>query len=254
MMAGTPSSERSLDIEQKDVEQQVTSNRSRKRNLIICGLVLLVSAVIAIVIAVPVSISRKHSNEAEANITAASKEVQQQIAVTTATVVQQEEEELNRKLKSASLISVDQLNLNPPKYAHQVSPYSNLTRLKIYTPVPEARVFVMGDIHGCLQEMNSLLKLIGFQANKDVLILAGDLVFRGPDSIGVIRKAHELNALCVRGNHDDKVVRLRGYENKFGIKAMSETDEIMPEGDVGDPLKFGNKHLDIARLVIATIQ
>lgn len=238
-------SESSLhDIQEKDAEQQVTSNH-RKRNIMIGGLALLVSAVIIIAIAVPVSLARKNSRETNANIDAATERVKQQIAVTTADIVQQEEIALN----SASLIAADPQSYHPPKYAHVVSPYSNLTRLKVYKPVPDARVFVMGDVHGCLKEMNDLLKVIQFQANKDVLILAGDLVFRGPDSLGVIRRANELNALCVRGNHDDKVVRLRGYQNKFGIKAMSETEEIMPEGDVGDPLKFGNKHIAIARLV-----
>lgn len=246
------SSQSSLQDEIKDdlnnLEQQVSTINKRKRWLIIGGIVLLLSAVISIAIAVPVSITRKNS-ENNANIAAAinTQQVQQQIAVTTTSIIQQAE--LNHKINGASLIAADQNNIQPPIYAHQVSPFSNLTRLKIYTPVPDARIFVMGDIHGCLNEMNALLKLIEFQANKDVLILTGDLVFRGPDSIGVIRRAKELNALCVRGNHDDKVVRLRSYENQFGIDAMSETGEIMPEGDVADPLKFGNKHLDIARLV-----
>lgn len=140
---------------------------------------------------------------------------------------------------------------HPPAYAHAVSPFANLTRLATFSPPTnqESRIFVMGDVHGCLNEMNELLNKIQFQSNKDVLILTGDLVFRGQDSLGVIRRARELNAHCVRGNHDDKVIRLKGFQDKFGADAMSPPKKIMPEGDVGDPLKFKNKHVEIARSV-----
>ncbi|KAI9478306.1 MAG: Metallo-dependent phosphatase-like protein [Benjaminiella poitrasii] len=137
---------------------------------------------------------------------------------------------------------------HPPHYAHAVSPYSKLTYLALYNPSPsDSRLFVMGDVHGCLQEMNDLLTQVRFQPAHDVLILAGDMVFRGEDSIGVIRRARELGALCVRGNHDDKVIRLKSYEYEHGAAAMMPEDNIMPEGNVGDPLKFGNKHAPIAR-------
>ncbi|KAI9469986.1 MAG: Metallo-dependent phosphatase-like protein [Benjaminiella poitrasii] len=108
-------------------------------------------------------------------------------------------------------------------YAHDVSPYARLTKLIVYNPPPETgRIFVMADVHG-------------------------DLVFRGENSIGVIRRARELGALCVRGNHDDKVIRLKTYEYQHGLQAMVPEDQLMPEGNVGDPLKFGNKHFAISK-------
>ncbi|KAI9267110.1 Metallo-dependent phosphatase-like protein [Helicostylum pulchrum] len=224
----------------------------RKLWIWVAGIVLLISVTI-VAIAVPVSIHRKHS-EQDANLSASTathtKAIQQTIAVTTSSILNQihQSEKIKADSSSAvSLITADQSLINPPDYSHTISPYANLTRLKTYTPPAQARVFVMGDIHGCLNEMNRLLDVIGFNMQNDVLILTGDLVFRGPDSIGVIRRAKELNALCVRGNHDDKVIRLKGYMDKFGIDSMSPKDEIMPEGQVGDPLKFGNKHIKIAR-------
>jgi hypothetical protein len=75
-------------------------------------------------------------------------------------------------------------------------------------------------------------------------------VFKGEDSLGVIRRARELGALCVRGNHDDKVVRLKTYLDRFGSNAMMQEDSIMPEGKVGDPLRLGNKHVNLAKFVI----
>ncbi|KAI8094944.1 Metallo-dependent phosphatase-like protein [Gilbertella persicaria] len=137
--------------------------------------------------------------------------------------------------------------MSPPSYAYPVSPYANLTRLKVLEVSPNSRVFIMGDVHGCLKEMNALLSQVQFEAAKDVLILTGDLVARGEDPVGVIRRAQEIGAYCVRGNHDDKAIRTKLYLDQHGLEAMSDANELIPEGSVADPLKFGNRHLDVAK-------
>ncbi|KAI9779947.1 MAG: hypothetical protein M1839_007103 [Geoglossum umbratile] len=70
----------------------------------------------------------------------------------------------------------------------------------------ERRLVVMGDVHGCKEELLKLLDKISFDTKSDHLILAGDIVRKGPDSIGVIELARELGASCVRGNHEDRVI------------------------------------------------
>lgn len=67
----------------------------------------------------------------------------------------------------------------------------------------DARVVVVGDVHGCLDELRALLAHVGFRGAADVLVLVGDLVGKGPKSAEVVRFAREAGALCVRGNHDD---------------------------------------------------
>ena len=64
--------------------------------------------------------------------------------------------------------------------------------------------FAVGDIQGCYKEFCQLLEKIEFSPERDRLILLGDLVNRGPDSLSVIRFAmeHQSCVDVVLGNHD----------------------------------------------------
>lgn len=68
------------------------------------------------------------------------------------------------------------------------------------------RTFIVGDVHGCREELEDLLREAGWEEDDD-LVFVGDLVAKGPDSRGVIRLARELGARAVRGNHDQHCLR-----------------------------------------------
>jgi hypothetical protein len=70
------------------------------------------------------------------------------------------------------------------------------------------RHIFIGDVHGCLDEFEALLRKLQPGAD-DRVVLVGDLVAKGPDSQGVVALARERGALCVRGNHDEAVLRYR---------------------------------------------
>lgn len=134
--------------------------------------------------------------------------------------------------------------------SHTLSAYANLTRIRTLDENAfnnSQRVFAVGDIHGCLQEFNTLLSNINYNASTDKMILLGDMVAKGPDSQGVIRRAKELGALCVRGNHDDKVVRFKTYYLEKGEPEVTDGVTVLPEGPVPDPLQWNDFHGSIAK-------
>jgi hypothetical protein len=243
------------DVENKQAYYERTHNGTKKKKWIIIGsIITTLLLIIAVSIAVPLSMKNNATAEAKINLPKKSANPSKNISGSRGQlgdmVLAQPVENVVMQNILITPPGSDGPFIQPP-YAHEVSPYSNMTRLKVFTPANSVkRVFVMGDIHGCLKEMNQLLELVKFQPGSDVLVLSGDLVFKGEDSLGVIRRARELGALCVRGNHDDKVVRLKTFIDRFGVDAMIQEDNIMPEGKVGDPLRLGNRHVNLAKFVI----
>jgi bis(5'-nucleosyl)-tetraphosphatase (symmetrical) len=79
--------------------------------------------------------------------------------------------------------------------------------------------YIVGDVQGCFSELTELLSTISFNPLHDSLGFAGDLVNRGPDSLGVLRLATSLkNSFAVLGNHDLALLALHfGAIKKSGL-------------------------------------
>ena len=65
-------------------------------------------------------------------------------------------------------------------------------------------MYLIGDVQGCDDALQRLLAEIAFSPSRDTLYLLGDLVNRGTDSAGVLRRlmAYGASAQCLLGNHD----------------------------------------------------
>lgn len=85
--------------------------------------------------------------------------------------------------------------------------------------------YLIGDIHGCFDELKSVLSQVQFNPAKDTLWLTGDLVLRGPDSLEVLRLVRSLgdSVRIVLGNHDLHLLAVHA-----GISRNNPQDRITP--------------------------
>ncbi|CAO3572829.1 unnamed protein product [Mortierella alpina] len=90
------------------------------------------------------------------------------------------------------------------------------------------RTIIVGDVHGRYDNFMTLMKTLEYDPAKDKVILAGDLVAKGEKSLEVLDQAQKMGALCVRGNHDDEVLRWRGYLDSL----KKTTKPAKPETEV----------------------
>ncbi|MEU4322117.1 polynucleotide kinase-phosphatase [Nocardia fluminea] len=102
---------------------------------------------------------------------------------------------------------------------------------------------IIGDVHGCRAELETLLRELGWNLVRDdagrpvdathpqgrQAVFVGDLVDRGPDSPGVLRLVMGMtasgNALCVPGNHEQKLLRKLRGKNVTVSHGLAETLE-----------------------------
>lgn len=126
---------------------------------------------------------------------------------------------------------------------------------------------LIGDVHGCASELHTLLEQLGWDGathpHGRVAVFVGDLVDRGPDTPGVLRRVMEMaaagTALCVAGNHEAKLVRaLRGAPVRMthGLAESMEqlAEETQAFRDSVVEFMAGLPHqlvLDDGRLVVA---
>lgn len=83
--------------------------------------------------------------------------------------------------------------------------------------------YIIGDIQGCYAELALLLKEIDFKTGKDQLIVAGDLINRGPKNVETLKLLQDLpDTRCVLGNHD-----LHFLAVATGTKQPGKSDTIV---------------------------
>lgn len=96
--------------------------------------------------------------------------------------------------------------------------------------------YAIGDLQGCFRSFIALLELINFRPGLDRLWMAGDLVNRGPDSLGVLRwmVRHESSVTAVLGNHDIHLLARAAHaaepkkrDSLDGVLTAPDRDELL---------------------------
>ena len=113
----------------------------------------------------------------------------------------------------------------------------------IPTGANKRRLILIGDVHGCLEELKLLLIRCKFSPKTDHVVFVGDLVAKGPFSLETITFVDELGeaASCVRGNHDDKLMQWNAY-----LSQKSNTDDY-DEDHLPDGLSRRDEHRFLAK-------
>jgi predicted phosphodiesterase len=70
---------------------------------------------------------------------------------------------------------------------------ADLHRVLPENALGDGRVIIIGDVHGCMDELTDLLEEVGYTEENDTVILVGDLVDKGPYSLEVCPTARAAN-------------------------------------------------------------
>ena len=97
-------------------------------------------------------------------------------------------------------------------------------------------LYAIGDVQGCNEELGALLSALKFKPDRDRVWFVGDLVNRGPDSLGVLRRVRALGdaAAVALGNHDLHLLALglgkareRDDDTLSDVLAAPDRDELL---------------------------
>jgi len=83
--------------------------------------------------------------------------------------------------------------------------------------------YIVGDIQGCCDPLDSLLAEIDFSPSRDHLWVLGDLVNRGPKNLQTLQRLRDLGdaATCLLGNHDLHLLAVA-----YGVRRAHRSDTI----------------------------
>lgn len=111
----------------------------------------------------------------------------------------------------------------------------------------DGRLLIIGDVHGMLDALRQLVDELDIQPS-DTLIFVGDLIDKGPNSIGVLSYVEALHrqasfeVVLVEGNHED---RMRRY-----LRNLTQRPKVATEQATHTPeLEQLSKQLAAERLV-----
>lgn len=138
--------------------------------------------------------------------------------------------------------------------------YLSPTFMKKIPANVEGRDFVVGDLHGCFDELGKLLKHVKFDPARDRLFSTGDLIDRGPKSADCLSLLSKKWFFSVLGNHEDLLLnKLKNLDanktngsNPLSTEELKELKELSPYIPLvlKMPLVYEIKHLLLGNVYV----
>lgn len=132
--------------------------------------------------------------------------------------------------------------------------------MSVPVEIEAGQVFAVGDVHGMSQHFEALLSTMASEATDDAeLVLLGDLIDRGPDSIGVLRHAARparglgfARKTVLVGNHElmllDALKRGPAQLRHLGIWNGNGGSEVLLQADI-EPDRAGEHLAELDHLI-----
>ena len=158
-----------------------------------------------------------------------------------------------RSWYSSTAIRASTIEIAKPRHhASHITQIEHLPSHLLPSKHNNRRLLIVGDVHGCPKSLKHLLRKTAYDQVTDHLILAGDMINKGPDTHGVLSLARKLGASAVRGNHEDKFLTLRGLQDSgVQITDNSSTDRMIEDaGCASDLTKEDVQWLSKAPLIL----
>ena len=107
-----------------------------------------------------------------------------------------------------------------------------------FSRISPVSVYAVGDVQGCFDELQELLREIGYRRSHDRLWFVGDLVNRGPKSLAVLRFVAELgtDASMVLGNHDLNLLAIAAGARK--LRAKDTVQDVLDAPDADELIEW----------------
>ncbi|QDP95683.1 polynucleotide kinase-phosphatase [Microlunatus elymi] len=178
-------------------------------------------------------------------------------------VVRRQHDQLRRSLKGLAKEGFRKVHVLGPEQAADCE----IVRTRLFNDRRDDHgpFDVIGDVHGCLSELLLLLEKLDYRIERDDhgravdashpdgrrALFLGDLVDRGPDTVGVLRLAMGMtaagHALAITGNHEEKLIRALSGRKVTASHGLQQTlDQLAAE-----PEDFRQQVLSWCRELIA---
>ncbi len=114
------------------------------------------------------------------------------------------------------------------------SPLPNVQHLQMSTKQLKNRLLIVGDVHGCLDELKLLLEKANYDPATTSVMFVGDLLVKGPKSVETLRWIREQkDMISVRGNHEDNILlATHDKHSKYAKRKVYDFVRALSEDDV----------------------